>query len=61
MIVLIIALTTTVMMSSIVFLILNCRIGNLEDKIEYLEEIVDQTSIEDIEKMVGQDFKFGGF
>lgn len=61
MIVLIIALTTTVMMSSIVFLILNFRIGNLEDKIEYLGEIVDQTSIEDIEKMVGQDIKFGGF
>jgi len=58
---LIIALIASIVMSSVVFLILNCRISNLKDKVEYLEEITEQTSIDDFRKMVSQDVKFGGF
>ena len=58
---LIIALIVSIVMSSVVFLILNCRISNLKDKVEYLEEITEQTSIDDFRKMVSQDIKFGGF
>lgn len=58
---LIIALIASIVMSSVVFLILNCRISNLKDKVEYLEEITELTSIDDFRKMVSQDVKFGGF
>lgn len=61
MILLVIALTTTVVFSSIVFLILDCRIRNLKDQVDYLEDIVSKKSISDFNEMITQDVKFGGF